>query len=306
MTKLSTSFIFKSTSMFDLSPLYAKMQPNVDLGSVETYVPHTHVFWSRCASKRQAQTYQLGLVFILQGHKVGYLGARRFEYGAGHYLAVGLPILFECETYAEAQAPLLGLFVALENAELSSLVAQMSTHRAIPVHSHEHAGVEPLHITPALTEPLTRIIQVMDDPKAGPVLGALYVKELLYHVLQDANSSVLLAHLNRTTPHNRVAEAVQYLSDHLHLHLSVPALAERAHMSVASFNRHFKTLTGHSVVQYVKALRLMRGRHLLTLEGQSVSQTAQQVGYSSAAQFSRDFKTFFQMPPKSARQNEIR
>lgn len=285
--------------MLNTQPLHAFTNSDAQ-GSKNTAIPNVQVFWSQCAMPRHVQAYPFGLVFIFQGHKIGYMGERRFQYGAGHYLAIGLPIHFECETYVQNDEPLLGIFVRLDVVELSSLAAQMMASKALPDESSERSGVEPLPIIEPMYEVLERILTVINQPQAGSVLGALYVRELCYHVLQDANSAVLLNHLNRSTPQNRVAQTLEYLNQNLHLNPSVPELAQQAHMSTASYNRHFKQLTGHSVVQYTKTLRLMRARHLLTVEGQNVNQTAEQVGYGSAAQLSRDFKTYFGLPPKLA------
>lgn len=285
--------------MIDTHPLQALISPDSQ-GLSTTCVPNVQVFWSHCAMPRHLQAYPFGLAFIFQGHKIGYIGERRFQYGAGHYLAVGLPMHFECETHVNSNEPLLGIFVHLDVTELSNLTAQMMSHDALPTTTIERSGVEPLSISAPMYEVLERIFAILNQPQAGGVLGALYVRELCYHVLQDANSAVLLNHLNRSTPQNRVAQTLEYLDQNLQRNPSVPELAQQAHMSIASYNRHFKQLTGHSVVQYTKTLRLMRARHLLTVEGQNVNQTAEQVGYGSAAQLSRDFKAYFGVPPKLA------
>jgi len=269
-------------------------------GLKPTNIPNVQVFWSQCAVPRHLQEYPFGLVFIIQGYKIGYMGERRFQYGAGHYLAIGLPIHFECETHVQNNEPLLGLFVHLDFAELSSLAAQMLAKDALPKETVESSGVEPLPITESMNNVLERILEVINQPDAGSILGVLYVRELCYHILQEANSAVLLNCLYRSTPQNRVAQTLGYLNQNLQHNPSVPELAQQAHMSTSSYNRHFKQLTGRSVMQYSKTLRLMRARHLLTVEGQNVSQTAEQVGYGSAAQLSRDFKMYFGVPPKLA------
>ena len=119
---------------------------NAPQGVSETAIPNVQVFWSREAMPKHTQAYAFGLAFILQGHKIGYLGARRFHYGAGQYLAVGLPLHFECETHLQNQSPLLGIFVQLDRSELSSLFAEMMAHKALPSTIGERSGVEPLPI----------------------------------------------------------------------------------------------------------------------------------------------------------------
>lgn len=285
--------------MINIEPILSNINNNPQ-GMMDTFVEGVKVFWSRCALDKRMQDYPFGLAFIFQGHKKGYLGDRQFQYGSGDYLAVGLPIHFMCETYVADDEPLIGLFVHLDMVDLSSLVAQMVQTQVLPSLPMGRLGVEPLPITAPMQAVLNRLIQVLHRPKEGAILGALYVRELCFHVLMDENSAVLLSRLNRSTPQSRVAQALDYLNDHLHLSPTIAELSQQAHMSGASFNRHFKKLTGTSVVQYTKTMRLMRARHLLTVEGKNVKQAADQVGYGSAAQFSRDFKAFFGVPPKLA------
>ncbi|MBK8451733.1 MAG: AraC family transcriptional regulator [Thiofilum sp.] len=275
---------------------------NAPQGVNETSIPNVQVFWSHKAMPRHLQAYLFGLVFILQGYKIGYLGARRFQYGAGQYLAVGFPMHFECETHLQNHTPLLGIFIQLEVSELSRLAAQMMSCKALSTGIVERSGVEPLSISAPIYEVLGRMLNVINQPKQGAVLGELYVRELCYHVLQEDNSAVLLSHLNRSTPQNRVAQTLEYMEQNLYRNPPVDELAQYAHMSIASFNRHFKQITGRSVVQYIKTMRLMRARHMLAVEGQSVKQVAELLGYGSAAQLSRDFKAYFGLPPKWAGQ----
>ena len=67
-------------------------------------------------------------------------------------------------------------------------------------------------------------------------------------------------------------------------------------MSVPTFHQHFKAMTGTSPLQYVKAVRLIRARQML-FGGGMVKTIAQEVGYESESQFSREYRRFFGSPP---------
>jgi len=71
------------------------------------------------------------------------------------------------------------------------------------------------------------------------------------------------------------------------------SLAREAGMSVSTFHLHFKTVTSWSPLQYMKNVRLHKTRMLMVHEGINAGTAAQQVGYESASQFSREFKRFF-------------
>jgi AraC-like DNA-binding protein len=69
-------------------------------------------------------------------------------------------------------------------------------------------------------------------------------------------------------------------------------------MSVSSFHSHFKSATSMSPLQFQKQLRLQEARRLLLDENNDAAQAGFCVGYEDAAQFSREYKRHFGLPPK--------
>ena len=68
-------------------------------------------------------------------------------------------------------------------------------------------------------------------------------------------------------------------------------------MSRAVFHRRFKEATSFSPLQFIKALRLNHTA-MQIVGGVSVSQAADEVGYTSASQFSREFRRQFGKSPR--------
>lgn len=68
-------------------------------------------------------------------------------------------------------------------------------------------------------------------------------------------------------------------------------------MSVTSFHRHFKIVTGESPLAYQRHLRLIEARRRLASGSVTVTETAFASGYASAAQFSREYKRLFGTAP---------
>ena len=79
--------------------------------------------------------------------------------------------------------------------------------------------------------------------------------------------------------------------------LDVAQLAEEAGMSVPSFHSHFKAITQVSPMQYVKATRLHQARLLMVRQDLTAEAASHAVGYTSASQFSREFKRLFGLTP---------
>src|SRR5438270_164945 len=74
-------------------------------------------------------------------------------------------------------------------------------------------------------------------------------------------------------------------------------LAKLVNMSVTSFHRHFKAVTGMSPLQYQKTLRLQEARRIMLTATVDAASAGRRVGYMSAAQFSREYSRFFGSAP---------
>ena len=80
--------------------------------------------------------------------------------------------------------------------------------------------------------------------------------------------------------------------------LAVEDLADRAGMSRAAFDRHFRAATSMSPLKYLKALRL-NDAAMLIANGTTITDASTRVGYTSPSQFSREFKRHFGATPRA-------
>jgi len=83
--------------------------------------------------------------------------------------------------------------------------------------------------------------------------------------------------------------------------LGVDELARKMGMSYISLHRKLRSLTGKSINQYIREIRLNKARKLLQDESLTVFEVAFRTGFSSAAYFSTCFHTYFGYPPGDAR-----
>jgi AraC-like DNA-binding protein len=84
--------------------------------------------------------------------------------------------------------------------------------------------------------------------------------------------------------------------------LDVPALARRAHASVAHFSRTFKETFGETPHQYLQTRRIERAQELLRLSELTVSEVCLAVGYTSVGSFSATFKRTVGQSPTAWRE----
>jgi AraC-type transcriptional regulator N-terminus len=83
-------------------------------GTHPTSVPGVNLTRTSYPTPRRPVIYQPGIVILGQGRKRGYLGDQVFHYDSDHYLALSVPLPFECESEASAEEPLLAVTVAVE------------------------------------------------------------------------------------------------------------------------------------------------------------------------------------------------
>ena len=93
-------------------------------------------------------------------------------------------------------------------------------------------------------------------------------------------------------PHgiNRILRSVTYLRDHFDQDTTLEELAEISSLSVSSLEKIFKKSYGLSPIAYRNLLRINHAKSLL-LNGYSIGETAEMVGFSNYFYFCKLFKT---------------
>lgn len=269
-------------------------------GFADTCMPSVRMFWTDGPVARAPLSYAPGIAIIVSGHKVGFFDDQRFEYGPGQYLAVGMPLFFECETHASVQEQLIGIFLSMEPRELQHLARNLADHDLPVLPTQPSLGIEPLAMPDLMRDAVERLVRQLLDPAEAAILGPGTLREVFFHALQDQHGRALLSQTQSNRPEARIARVLQDLDCLADGARGVSELAQSTGMSNATFYRHFKLVTGLSPLQYLKRKRLMKAKSLLIHNKLGVAETAHAIGYASAAQFSRDFSAFFGMPPSSA------
>lgn len=298
------------------SRLMALIEPLIDRdGFTPSTVPSVSLMACHHQVPRTPLMYEPSLVIVVQGRKIGYLGDREIHYDPGQYLVQTLPLPFECETFASPDAPLLGLSVRIEPALLSELVLEMTgletgletgpdTGGDATSHSNEPLPMASVAMTASMQEAVVRLLRALNDPLDARVMGEARVREVIFEALKGEQGAALRALVNHQGHYSQIIQALAQMHADVTHNASVEVLARDAHMSVSSFHQHFKQVTRATPLQYLKRLRLIKARQLLSHDDLNVNQTADAVGYRSVAQFSRDYKrTFGASPLQDRRQN---
>ncbi|KTC51105.1 AraC family transcriptional regulator [Pseudomonas fluorescens ABAC62] len=237
------------------------------------------------------------IVLVAQGQKRMWVGGEGYPYDASRFLVTSLDIPANSEVLVASPAqPCLGLTFKLDLRMLAELIAQSE----LPPRRERAAlkGVGIGVVTDGLLASFARLVALLDEPEAVPVLAPLIQREIHYRLLQTDQAGRLRQICSVDGQGYRIAKAIDWLKLNYDAALRVEELAARVQMSAATFHHHFRQLTAMSPLQYQKWLRLNEARRLMLNEHQDVSSAAFKVGYESPSQFSREYSRLFGVAPK--------
>jgi AraC-like DNA-binding protein len=243
--------------------------------------------------------YEPSIFVLARGRKKGYIGDRRVVYDENNYLVLSVPLPFECETEVGDGEPLLGVSVRMEMSLISELAIKMDVRRR-PGTADADGCIRATPLDARMSDAIARLLECLRSPVDAAVLGQGIVREIAYHALCGPQGDALFAMLARNGPLAQIHAVLHRMHTRYTEPLNVARMAEEIGMSVSAFHHNFKAVTASSPLQYLKSVRLHKARMLIMHDGLGAAIAADQVGYESASQFSREFKRFFGSRPMEA------
>ncbi len=267
-----------------------------DEGYNLTALPSVRILRSNRALSRTPVLYDPGIVIVCQGRKRGYFGEQLYLYDEQHYLAVSVPVPFSMETEATPERPLLALYLHLDFTVAAELAAQIDREgTAEPVRAPQSMMSTPMD--DAMQASVLRFLEAMHRPLEAAVLGPGLLRELYFRVLTGAQGASMREALAMRGQFGRIGRSLRLIHAAYAQPLDVAQLAGEAGMSTPSFHSHFKAITQVSPMQYLKSTRLHQARLLMLRQDLTAEAAGHAVGYTSASQFSREFKRLFGATP---------
>ncbi|WP_404824909.1 AraC family transcriptional regulator [Burkholderia gladioli] len=267
-----------------------------DEGYNLTALPSVRILRSNRALSRTPVLYDPGIVIVCQGRKRGYFGEQLYLYDEQHYLAVSVPVPFSMETEATPERPLLALYLHLDFTVAAELAAQIDREgTAEPVRAPQSMMSTPMD--DAMQASVLRFLEAMHRPLEAAVLGPGLLRELYFRVLTGAQGASMREALAMRGQFGRIGRSLRLIHAAYAQPLDVAQLAGEAGMSTPSFHSHFKAITQVSPMQYLKSTRLHQARLLMVRQDLTAEAAGHAVGYTSASQFSREFKRLFGATP---------
>lgn len=100
---------------------------------------------------------------------------------------------------------------------------------------------------------------------------------------------------------DRINIALNYIREHFQSHIALDDMAELISMTVPSFCRYFKKLTGKTFVRFVNDYRLVHAAKLLSEEQLSITAVCYESGFSNYSHFTKQFNEFTGKSPSKYR-----
>lgn len=163
-----------------------------------------------------------------------------------------------------------------------------------------------LRLPPEELERVTTLVRELEAETRGYAKGGVALVEALF-----TQVVVRLARNYGThaSPAGRRLLAVQKTIRHIeekHAEaVELNVLAKKAGMSLSTFKRAFKAVTGTSPIDYLLQVRLARACHLLRDADTSVTEAALGAGFGDANYFARQFRKRMGRTPREWRGRQI-
>ncbi|HDR9807663.1 AraC family transcriptional regulator [Burkholderia cenocepacia] len=239
--------------------------------------------------------YRPQLCLVAQGYKEVTLRDRVLKYAPGRYGVVTYDLPATGRVLdATPDKPYLCLYLDFDPVMLADLALRVPP---LPEAPSPPVGKTVSDAGAALLDAALRLLRLLDNPAALPVLGPLAEQEILYHLLAGPDGA-RMRHI--TASQGRVAQvgrAIAWLGKHFRERFSIERLAAEAGMSPSSLHEHFRAVTAMTPLQFQKQLRLQQARSLMLVHDIDVTTAAIRVGYESPSQFSREYRRHFGESP---------
>ncbi len=270
---------------------------------IETAVKDFFIYKGTKSHKQRKELYDSGLILMAAGTKRIHLNGHVYDYSAGKYLGVFLPIpVVVEEVRAGPDNPILLVGLKMELSKVAEILLQIDRLTTSTLRATESTGLFTADIEDDLLDPVIRLLKILDNATDVAMLSQSIVNEIYYRVLTGPHVSNIRNLLEQRGQIQQISRAVDYINKHINAPILIEDLADKANMSVSHFHKNFKDVMQMSPLQYAKSMKLFKAQALIS-EGKKASQAGYMVGYNSAAQFSREYKRQFGFAPSETLSN---
>ncbi len=273
-------------------------------GFFNTHIENLYLFRGCQEHQRLPKVYDPCIIIGAQGKKIFHLDNRSYDYNEGMFLVFFLPMPIECEIIeANAEKPMLGAIITLDQNRLAQVALKMdrAEYPSLPSGQIRESLFFIGSLEDGLLDATLRLLHSLKSKSEAAVLGDATIDEIYFRILSDEKGRALRYLLLQRNPIHQISPVIEYIHQNLDESISIQKLAGQFNMSSSVLYRKFKEVMQLSPLQYAKAIKLNKAQRFI-MDGKSVSEASLLVGYSSPAQFSREYKRHFGVVPSATDQ----
>ncbi|WP_138756500.1 AraC family transcriptional regulator [Paenibacillus sinopodophylli] len=235
---------------------------------------------------------------ILQGVKKLHLGQDTIYYGGGDYLVSLIDIPASGQVVgATRQSPYIGLRIDVTAEEIASVM----TDTGISVKPFDRMLGPGAYIGKSdehLQLLFIRLLELRGKSEAEiRFLSSLIKREMIFRLLTGDYGHLFVQRVFMDQQNEGISRAIEWIKKNYNRTFTIEEVARSSKMSVSGLHHKFKAVTTMAPLQYQKQLRLQEARRLMLNGFANATAAALEVGYESPAQFSREYRRLFGLPP---------
>ena len=276
-----------------LDRLAAAVERHLVVPGGETAVPHLTLVGIDGEMEPVDRLYEPMICFVTDGAKRVTTGGLSAVAGPGELLLTPLDLPAVVDL---VKTPYRSVVLRLDAPTVTDLLVELEDYGEYGTPAGPQ-GLAATAMIPPLTDAVARWVELLDTPEDIGPLAARIESEILYRLLRGELGPRLREAFLADSATSRVRVAARWIMDRYDQPLSVDEIAAVAHMSTAGLHRHFKAVTGMTPLKYQKRLRMHEARRRLVSGEESAAQVALAVGYVSATQFNREYRSTYGLPP---------
>lgn len=246
---------------------------------------------------RKAAAFGVTLGVVLSGDKRVRFGDQDLHVGPARMLVVTRETAHESAVlHASPTEPYLGVSLCFAPERVAHALLALSEAGGAG-HGDDRLPAFVMDQDARVLDAIDRLLLTLDDPLEYKLVAPLIVDEILFRLLRSEAAAAVRAGVGQAADSQRILESMRFIREHHTQKLSVTQLARQVAMSPSHYAHRFSAIARMSPMRYAREVRLQQARTLLLDRSTRANEVAMQVGFESAAHFTREFKRRFGTPP---------
>jgi hypothetical protein len=200
-----------------------------------------------------------GIVIVVQGKMIGYLGDQVYPFDPFNYLILSVPMPIECETLAMPDEPFLAISVAVAPVTVGELLFEMDDDGR--VNDGLPQGICSTPLTGEMIDAAVRLLECLESPLDSRIFGPQSMRDIIHLALYGEQGGALRALADKNSRFSRIAGVLRRMHSDYDKEPDIRSLAEEAGMGISAFRRNFKAVTSLSPLHYLEKIRLQKRLH---------------------------------------------